>query len=95
MPGVQETPVGSLGQEDPLKKERANHSSILVQKNRMERSLVGVHGVTESQTLLSNFHFHSIFLIAAVIGATSKMGKGIPLHFVNFVVPKHSNISSH
>ena len=44
---------------------------------------------SQSQTLLSNFH--SIF-IAAVIGATSKMGKGTPLHFVKFVVSKHSNI---
>ena len=30
LPAVQETRVRSLGQEDPLEKEMANHSSILV-----------------------------------------------------------------
>ena len=29
MPAMQETRVGSLGQEDPLEKEMATHSSIL------------------------------------------------------------------
>ena len=29
LPAVQETPVGSLGREDPLEKEMATHSSIL------------------------------------------------------------------
>ena len=29
LPAVQETPVRSLGWEDPLEKEMANHSSIL------------------------------------------------------------------
>ena len=29
LPGMQETRVQSLGQEDPLKKEMATHSSIL------------------------------------------------------------------
>ena len=29
LPAVQETRVQSLGQEDPLEKEMANHSSIL------------------------------------------------------------------
>ena len=29
LPAVQETPVQSLGQEDPLEKETATHSSIL------------------------------------------------------------------
>ena len=36
---MQETWVQSLGQEDPLEKEMATHSSILT-----------VHGVTKSQT---------------------------------------------
>jgi len=34
---MQETLVRSLGQEDPLEKEMANHSSILAWKNPMER----------------------------------------------------------
>ena len=29
LPAIQETPVQSLGQEDPLEKESATHSSIL------------------------------------------------------------------
>ena len=29
LPAVQETQVGSLGREDPLEKEMADHSSIL------------------------------------------------------------------
>ena len=29
LPAMQETPVQFLGQEDPLKKEQATHSSIL------------------------------------------------------------------
>ena len=32
LPAVQETRVQSLGQEDPLKKEMATHSSILAWK---------------------------------------------------------------
>ena len=32
LPTVQETPVRSLGQEDPLEKEMATHSSILAWK---------------------------------------------------------------
>ena len=32
LPAVWETQVGSLGQEDPLEKEMASHSSILAWK---------------------------------------------------------------
>jgi len=32
LPAVQETRLGSLGQEDPLKKEMATHSSTLAWK---------------------------------------------------------------
>ena len=49
---MQETWVQSLGQEDPLEKEMATHSSILAWKNPMDggswRAIV--HGVTKSQT---------------------------------------------
>ena len=37
---MQETWVQSLGQEDPLEKEMATHSSILVWKSHGQRSLV-------------------------------------------------------
>ena len=38
---MQETRVQSLGQEDPLEKEMATHSSILAGKSHGQRSLVG------------------------------------------------------
>ena len=47
--------VQSLGQEDPLEKELATHSSILAWKILwMEEpgGLLAIHGVTESQTRL-------------------------------------------
>ena len=37
LPAMWETQVQSLGQEDPLEKEMATHSSILVWKNPMDR----------------------------------------------------------
>ena len=51
-----------LGLEDPLEEGRATHSSILAWRIPMDRGAwqAIVHGVTKSQTRLSNFHFHSI-----------------------------------
>ena len=40
-PAMQETQVPSLGQEDPLEKEMATHSSILPGKSHGQRSLAG------------------------------------------------------
>ena len=72
LPAKQETWVQSLGQEDPLEKETATHSSILAWKipwmeepgrlqsmgSGLENSMNRIaHGVTKSQTQLSNFHF--------------------------------------
>ena len=51
-PVMQETWVRSLGWEDPLEKGKATHSSGL--ENSMDSS---VHGVTKSQTRLSDVHF--------------------------------------
>jgi len=47
---LQEMRVPSLGQEDPLEKEMATHSSILAW-TRMDRGACWdtVHGVTKSQ----------------------------------------------
>ena len=45
---MQETQVQSLGQEDPLEKEMATHSSVLPWKSHGWRSLTGtVHVVTK------------------------------------------------
>ena len=41
LPAMQEKWVQSLGQEDPLEKEMATHSSILACKSHAWRSLVG------------------------------------------------------
>ena len=40
LPAIQETQVRSLGQEDPLKKVMATHSSILAWKSLGQRSLL-------------------------------------------------------
>ena len=54
-----------LGQEDPLEKETASHSSILAWKISTDRGAWwesrGVYGVTESQTRLST-HTHTLAL---------------------------------
>ena len=52
LPAVQETGVLSLGQDDPLEKEMATHSSILAWKNPMDRGALQatVHGIAKSQT---------------------------------------------
>ena len=54
LPTMWETQVRYLGQEDPLEKEMATHSSILAWKNPMDRGVwwVTVHGVRKSQTRL-------------------------------------------
>ena len=58
-PAMWETWVQSLGWEDPLEKGKVTHSSILAWRIPWI-----VHGVTKSQTQLSDFHFqptHRIF----------------------------------
>ena len=52
LPAMWETRVRSLGQEDPLEKELATHSSILAWKNPMDRGAwqATVHVVAKSQT---------------------------------------------
>ena len=54
LPAMQETQVQSLGQEYPLKKGMATHSSILACRIPWTEEPGGVHGVTKTQTWLSN-----------------------------------------
>ena len=54
LPAVWETGVQSLGQEDPLEKEMATHSSILAWKIPGVWKAT-VHEVAKSQTQLSDF----------------------------------------
>ena len=62
LPGMQETRVQSLGQENPLEKEMATHSSTLGLENPMEGGAwwATVHGVAKSRTRLSDFT-HSLW----------------------------------
>ena len=50
LPAMQETQVQSLGQEYPLKKGMATHSSILACRIPWTEEPGGVHGVTKTQT---------------------------------------------
>ena len=57
LPAKQETQVRSLGQEDPLEKETATHSSILAWEipwTEEPGRLHTVHGVAKSQKRLSD-----------------------------------------
>ena len=56
-PAKQESQVRSLGQEDPLEKEVATHSSSLAWGNPMDRRTwqATVHGIAKSRTQLSDF----------------------------------------
>ena len=58
-PAMQETPVLSLGQEDPLEKGTATLSRILYSglENSMDYT---VHGVPKTGTRLSDFHLKSL-----------------------------------
>ena len=55
-PAMQETQVQSLGQEDALEKGTATHSSVLAWRTPLtvEPGGLTVHGVTKSQTRLSD-----------------------------------------
>ena len=56
LPAMRETSVLSLGWEDPLEKGMATHSSILTWRILIDRGAwqATVHGVTKSQTQLSD-----------------------------------------
>ena len=66
LPAMQETRVRSLGQEVPLEKEMATHSSTLAWKILWmeEPGRLSVHGVAKSRTRLRDFTF---FLVTFMI----------------------------
>ena len=54
---TQETQVRSLGQEDPLEKEMATHSSVLAGKSHGQRKLGGLRSAgSQSQPRLSGLN---------------------------------------
>ena len=58
LPAMQETQVQFLGWEDPLEKRMATHYSILAWKIPWTEEPGGlVHGVSKSQTWLSDYYF--------------------------------------
>ena len=72
---MQETWVWSLGQEDPLEKGMATHSSILAWRiPRTEEPGGLVHGVAKSQKLLSNKNTATV--ISSCMKETEQVTKG-------------------
>ena len=60
LPAMQEICVRSLGQEDPLEKEMATHSSILASKSQSRRLQRVVHDlVTKQKQYFENFILES------------------------------------
>ena len=62
LPAMRETWFQSLSQEDPLEKGMATHSSVLAWRTPWTEEPGGlhtVHGVTKSQTRLSDLTFLS------------------------------------
>ena len=55
LPAMQETPVWFLGREDPAREGIGYPLQYSGPENSMDYI---VHGVTKSQTRLSDFHFH-------------------------------------
>ena len=77
LPAMQETWVRSLGQEDPLEKAMATHSSTLAWKiPRTEKpGRLTVHGIAKSRTRLSDFTFFLSFLSFLITARTLLMKK--------------------
>ena len=77
LPAMQETWVRSLGQEDPLEKAMATHSSTLAWKiPRTEKpGRLTVHGIAKSWTQLSDFTFFLSFLSFLITARTVLMKK--------------------
>ena len=71
---MQETQIRSLGREDPLEKEMATHSSILVlpgEFHRQRRQAGTVPGIQRVNDWAINFRFsyvHHIFFIHLSMG---------------------------
>ena len=66
LPAMQETQVGSLGQEDPLEKEWQPTPVLPCLENSINRGAgqVIVHAIAKSRTRLHDFHFFTFISIA-------------------------------
>ena len=66
LPAMQESQVRSLGQEDPLEKEMATHSSILAWRIPRMEELGGLQSTGHKELDMTerlHFHFHLIFTL--------------------------------
>ena len=83
-PAMQETWVRSLGWEDPLEKEKATHSSILAWRIPWTGE---VHGVTKSQTRLTDFHLLHLCLIynVVLVSGVQQSGSVIYTYFLQII----------
>ena len=81
---MQETWVRFLGQEDLLEKEMATHSSVLAWRIPRTEDRATVHGVTKSQTRLSDFHF-TLFFMVQLSQLYMTTGKNIALTRQTFI----------
>ena len=64
LPAMQETQVRSLGQEDPLEKEMATHSSTLAWKIPWTKEPGGLQSMgSQGRTRLSDFTFKLLIII--------------------------------
>ena len=70
LPAMQETWVRSLDQEDPLEKGLATHSSTLAWRIPWTEEPGGLQSMGwQSQTQLTNYHFHFLFLHIKILKA--------------------------
>ena len=69
---MRETWVQSLGEEEPLEKEMANHSSILAMEGGAWQAIV--HGVTKSQTRLRDFTHSNRYQLSLLVNYFSFLG---------------------
>ena len=62
LPARQESPVRSLGQEDPLEEDMATHPGVLAWGAPVDREAwrVAVHGVTKSWTRMKQLSSRSV-----------------------------------
>ena len=67
LPTMQETWARSLDGKDPLEKEMANHFSIFVPGGFHGLRSLAIHGFPESQTQLSDQHFHRVSQVMLVV----------------------------
>ena len=87
LPAMQETQVWSLGEEDPLEKGMATHSSILAWRTPWteEPGRLQIHGVAKSRTWVSNVHFTSLYIYKDLKLVHSNIGIYLNvLHSMNY-----------